>query len=111
VNTFASKAVRGGALHPHRNLQEIKLVQEGLWWMPLDAEHTDALRKMLLLAALGPTLGGLEGRVIFRAFGQYISLHPPWSYIVVTAALYGSAALVIMYCAGRRVVPGHFKRM
>lgn len=41
-----------------------------------------------------------QGRVIFRAFGQYIQLPPPWSYIVVTAALYGAAALGVLHAAG-----------
>ncbi len=74
--------------------------QEGLWWLPLDAPHRNAVRKLLLLLALGAALGGLEGRVIFRAFGQYIWLQPPWSYVVVTLALYGSAALGILHLSG-----------
>ncbi len=41
-----------------------------------------------------------QGRVIFRAFGQYIQLPPPWSYLVVTAALYGAAALAVLHAAG-----------
>jgi hypothetical protein len=78
----------------------VGLSQDGLWWLPLDHEHRNAVRKLLLLVALGGTLGGLEGRVIFRAFGQYIWLHPPWSYLVVTLALYGTASLALMHFAG-----------
>lgn len=54
----------------------------------------------MLLGAVLAALGSLEGRIIFRAFGQYIMLHPPWSYLVVTIALYGSAALLAMHFAG-----------
>lgn len=38
--------------------------------------------------------------MIFRAFGQYIQLPPPWNYIVVTGALYGAAALGALHAAG-----------
>lgn len=76
------------------------ILQEGLWWLPLDVPHRNAVRKLLLLVALAAALGGLEGRVIFRAFGQYIWLQPPWSYVLVTFALYGSAALGILHFAG-----------
>ena len=82
---------------------ELCLVQEGLWWLPLSGQQREAVRKAVLLAAVLAALGGLEGRVIFRAFGQYIMLHPPWSYLVVTVALYGSAALLAMHFAGRHV--------
>ena len=62
------------------------------------------MRKAVLLGAVLAALGSLEGRVIFRAFGQYIMLHPPWSYLVVTIALYGSAALLAMHFAGGLVL-------
>ena len=75
-------------------------MQEGLWWLPLGGRQREAVRKVVLLVSVLAALGGLEGRVIFRAFGQYIMLHPPWSYLVVTVALYGSAALLAMYFAG-----------
>ena len=35
-------------------------VQEGLWWLPLRRARVDALRKLLLLLALGAALAGLE---------------------------------------------------
>jgi len=60
------------------------------------------VRKVVLLGSVLAALGGLEGRIIFRAFGQYIMLHPPWSYLVVTVALYGSAALLAMHFAGEQ---------
>ena len=34
--------------------------QEGLWWLPLRRARVDALRKLLLLLALGAALAGLE---------------------------------------------------
>lgn len=76
------------------------ILQDGLWWLPLNGRQREAVRKVVLLGAVLTALGGLEGRVIFRAFGQYIMLHPPWSYLVVTIALYGSAALLAMHFAG-----------
>ena len=75
-------------------------MQDGLWWLSLSARQREAVRKAVLLGAVLAALGGLEGRVIFRAFGQYIMLHPPWSYLVVTIALYGTAALLAMHFAG-----------
>lgn len=42
----------------------------------------------------------MQGRLIFRAFGQYIQLPPPWNYVVVTGALYGAAALGVLHAAG-----------
>ena len=81
-------------------LDKACLLQEGLWWLPLSGQQQEAVRKAVLLGAVLAALGGLEGRVIFRAFGQYIMLHPPWSYLVVTIALYGSAALLAMHFAG-----------
>lgn len=81
-----------------------KMMQDGLWWLPLGARQREAVRKVVLLGSVLAALGGLEGRVIFRAFGQYIMLHPPWSYLVVTVALYGSAALLAMYFAGNKAL-------
>eukprot|EP00884_Botryococcus_braunii_P004652 jgi/Botrbrau1/14188/Bobra.182_3s0121.1 len=75
-------------------------LREGLWWLPMRAGPKDALRKALLLLSLAATLAGFEGRVVFRAFGQYIQLQPPWNYIAVTFALYGGAALVVLHLAG-----------
>jgi hypothetical protein len=60
------------------------------------------LRKLLLVVSLAAFLAGLEGRVIFHAFGQYIRLPPPLSYVAVTVALYGAAILVLLYLGGRR---------
>ena len=72
--------------------------QEGLWWV--DPGVRKPLQRTLLLASLGLALAGLEGRVLLRAFGQYLGLQPPWSVILVSAALYGGAALVLLHFAG-----------
>eukprot|EP00951_Prasinocladus_malaysianus_P017230 scaffold135563_cov31-Prasinocladus_malaysianus.AAC.1 len=61
--------------------------------------------KGLALLSLGTTLAGLEGRVVFRALEQFLALHPPWSYILVTSALYGTAALVVMHLTGNPLCP------
>jgi hypothetical protein len=37
---------------------------------------------------------------VFHAFTQYIKLQPPWSYVAVTAALLGLAALVVAHLSG-----------
>ena len=76
------------------------LLQSGLWWLPGSERSRQAWRSILLLLALAGTLAGLEGRVIFRAFGQYIPLHPPWSYLAVTAALAIAAVVFVMHQAG-----------
>jgi hypothetical protein len=52
------------------------------------------------MLALGALIAGLEGRVVFRSFEQYINLHPPWSYIIITAGLYGGAAVVVLHFMG-----------
>ncbi|KAK9824524.1 hypothetical protein WJX72_011089 [[Myrmecia] bisecta] len=76
------------------------VLEEGIWWLPMRPSRRNALRKLVLLATLAAALAGLEGRVIFRAFGQYILLRPPWNYIAVTCALYGFAALLVLHYAG-----------
>lgn len=75
-------------------------MQDGLWWLPLSTPKRDAVRRVLLLASLVAALAGVEGRVLFQAFGQYLGLHPPWSYAIVSFALYGGAALVVLQVAG-----------
>ena len=74
--------------------------QDGLWWLPLPAPQQTLVRRLLLLLSLVAALAGLEGRVLFRAFGQYMGLQPPWSYVVVSFALYCGAALSVLYLAG-----------
>ncbi|KAK9785342.1 hypothetical protein WJX73_005937 [Symbiochloris irregularis] len=78
----------------------ITCLQDGLWWLPLPHAQQHLVRRVLLLLSLVAALAGLEGRVLFRAFGQYMGLQPPWSYVVVSFALYGGAALSVLYLAG-----------
>lgn len=78
----------------------LTVLPSGLWWLPGSERSQQAWRSILLLLALASTLAGLEGRVIFRAFGQYIPLHPPWSYLAVTAALAIAAAVFVVHQAG-----------
>lgn len=65
------------------------LAPKGLWWMapPGQQQASRAARRVLGGAALLALLAGIEGRVIFPGFGQYIPLHPPWSWILVTVRL------------------------
>ena len=58
------------------------------------------MRLVVLLPGLTVLLAGLEGALVFPAFGEYIRLHPPFNYIAVTAALYGVAFLVFLHIAG-----------
>ena len=81
-------------------------MQEGLWWLPGSPRQHNAVRQVLCLSALATLIVAFEGRVVFPAFGQYIQLHPPWNYAAVTVALYGFAALALMYLGGR-VFPQH----
>lgn len=52
------------------------------------------------IVALCGALIGLEGRVIFFAFRQYIKLQPPWDWISVTVALFGFAAVCLAHMLG-----------
>lgn len=75
------------------------ILQKGMWWVGADAA-TDALRRLVLLASLAVFLAGIEGRVVFYSFGQYIRLAAPWSYVAITIATYGVAALVLLHFSG-----------
>jgi hypothetical protein len=48
-------------------------------------------------------VAALEQRVVLVAFGAFVKLPAPWSWIVVTAGMYLAAALVVAYFAG--IVP------
>ena len=56
---------------------------DGLWWLG-SGRAVSALRRLLLLCALGGFLLALEERVVFHSFNQYIRLTAPWNYIAVT---------------------------
>ena len=74
--------------------------QEGLWWVSEDPRARSLLQRTVLLASLALALAGLEGRVLLRAFGQFLGLQPPWSVALLSTALYGGAALVLLHFAG-----------
>jgi hypothetical protein len=74
-------------------------IKDGLWWLGTSAA-ADALRSLFVLLALGGFLAGIEGRIIFHSFGQYIRLAEPWSYIAITLALYSVGALGLLYVSG-----------
>ena len=59
------------------------------------------VQRTMLLICLAAALAGLEGRVLLPAFGQFLGLHPPWSFVLVSVALYGGASLVLLHFAGR----------
>jgi hypothetical protein len=77
----------------------ITTFRDGLWWLG-SGTAVDALRRLLLLLSLAAFLAGLEGRIIFYSFGQYIRLAAPWSYMAVTLTVYGLAALVLLHFSG-----------
>ena len=54
-----------------------------------------ALRRLVLLLALGAFLAALEERVVFHSFNQYIRLTAPWNYIAVTGGAVGGSGWVL----------------
>ena len=74
-------------------------IPQGLWWMG-DGQAANASRGILVLVSLAGTLAGVEGRIVFHSFGQYLKLAPPWSYIAITVATYGFGAVVLLLLSG-----------
>ena len=72
---------------------------KGLWFLGRSGA-ADALRSVFVLVSLAGFLAGVEGRIVFHSFGQYIRLAAPYSYIAITLALYGVAALGLLYISG-----------
>jgi hypothetical protein len=75
----------------------LQLTPRALWWLP---EHLYWARIALWLIAYVAGVAALEQRVVLVAFGSYVKLPSPWSWIIVTAGMYLGAALVIMYFGG-----------
>ena len=71
-----------------------------LWWLGLEGFSLDVLRHTALLVGLIGLVAGFEGRVVFASFGQYIHVPSPWSYLLVTPALYAGAALFASHFTG-----------
>ncbi|KFM25480.1 hypothetical protein F751_0507 [Auxenochlorella protothecoides] len=80
-------------------LLAVACMPRGLWWLGA-GERVRRLRAGLLLASLAAALAGLEARVVFRSYAQYLRLPPPWSYLAVTVAVYGAAALLLLHAVG-----------
>ncbi|WPT14438.1 hypothetical protein PSENEW3_00000568 [Picochlorum sp. SENEW3] len=74
-------------------------IPQGLWWMG-DGPVANAMRRILVLVSLAGALSGVEGRIVFHSFGQYLKLAPPWSYIAITVATYGFGAVVLLLLSG-----------
>lgn len=74
-------------------------IEDGTWWLGRSAA-ADALRSTVGLLALASFLAGIEGRIIFHSFGQYIRLAAPWSYVAITLGLYGMGALAVLHRSG-----------
>ena len=73
---------------------------EGYWWLSANRDRRQSMQAIIAVPAVAVCLAGLEGRLVFPAFGEYIRLHPPFNYIAVTAALYGIAFLILLHAAG-----------
>ena len=50
-------------------------------------------------------LAGLQGRVLLPAFSSYLAVFPPWNYILVTVAVFGSASMGLVYFKGAWFTP------
>lgn len=77
----------------------IMSIPHGTWWLGRSAT-ADGIRRLVLLLSFGTFLAGIEGRIVFFSFGQYIRLAAPWSYIAITIGLYGAGALVLLLATG-----------
>lgn len=72
---------------------------KGMWWLG-SSNSADALRRILVLLSFAGLLAGIEGRIVFHSFGQYIKLAPPWSYIAIAMALYGAGSIILLHVSG-----------
>jgi hypothetical protein len=63
-------------------------------------EENRARGKILFWISSFILVGCLEYRVIFTSLFHWVTLYPPWSYIVVTICLYSIFALVGLHFTG-----------
>lgn len=75
----------------------LHLCPKALWWMP-DSLYWPRAISGVLAFIIG--VAALETRVVAVAFGAYVKLHAPWSWVVVTIGLYLGGALVVAYFGG-----------
>lgn len=74
-------------------------IPQGLWWLGDGGIALAAKRALVLISSAG-LLAGIEGRIVFHSFGQYIKLTPPFSYVTITFGMYSVAAVVLLYISG-----------
>jgi len=67
-----------------------------LWWVGMDQRTGTSCCSVMLIVALLAFTAGMEGRVFFLTFGDYVKLPSPWGPVLITAALYG-AVVVAFY--------------
>jgi len=78
----------------------VALMPQGLWWLPGGPRAQRLARNTIVVVALAGALVGLEGRVIFHSFRQYIKLQPPWDWVAVSLALFGTASVCVAQYLG-----------
>lgn len=82
------------------------VMQDGLWWLPVSSGAADRLRHAMMPAAGLGALAGLQGRVLLPAFGSYLAVPAPWSTILVTVVLFGSAgAALVLHEGAHQITP------
>lgn len=91
---------RPNLLCPVSDLGICFVMQDGLWWLPLSSGAADRLRRVLMPAAGLGALAGLQGRVLLPAFGSYLAMPAPWSPILVSVVLFGSAGAALVLHEG-----------
>ena len=69
-----------------------------LWWSKsASGDAAVAARFTAANLALIALVLGLEGRVVFRSFSQYVRLPAPWSFLAVTLALGGGGGALLNF--------------
>jgi len=74
--------------------------KNALWWTNMSEEAVQATVWGVAACALVAAVAGLEGRVVFFAFQRFILVPQPWSWILVSVALYGVALLIAGHLLG-----------
>lgn len=74
--------------------------RNSLWWVTKNANQLHSIRIVNGAIALLVVVICLEVRVVFHSFGRYIQVPPPFSYLLVTAAMLGGAAAAGAFALG-----------
>lgn len=64
------------------------------------ARSNSKARTRIAAAALAVFVGSAESRVVFHGFGEYVRVPAPWSYVLVTVALYGGLGACVAAASG-----------